>query len=197
MLSFYSGTSLSGFFNLSWTSYTNAPSSHHPLFAPAGLVCNSAIVTLSMSSYPTQRLNQQETCSYLLKCARGFLVCPEAPTSQYSVLGSFIGRFSMHVTALVSLVLGAAYSASAMTLVHRDSVVARNATPIARSSSADFTGGHASFYSQNGFTGACGVIHPDSAFIAALRKSASSIERPLSMVSNCSLFTNDIGDTGI
>ncbi|KAM5543280.1 hypothetical protein V8D89_003154 [Ganoderma adspersum] len=75
----------------------------------------------------------------------------------------------MHVIALVSLVLGAASGASAVTLVHRDSVVARNDTPIARSPSADFTGGHASFFSQNGLPGACGVFHPDSAFIAALQ----------------------------
>ncbi|PIL33941.1 hypothetical protein GSI_03649 [Ganoderma sinense ZZ0214-1] len=70
---------------------------------------------------------------------------------------------AMHFIALVSLVLGAASGVSAMTLVHR------NDTPIARSSSADFTGGHASFYYQNGLAGACGVVHSDSSFIAALQ----------------------------
>ncbi|TBU65794.1 RlpA-like double-psi beta-barrel-protein domain-containing protein-containing protein [Dichomitus squalens] len=37
------------------------------------------------------------------------------------------------------------------------------------SSSGDFTGGHATFFYQGGNAGACGQVHPDSAFIAALQ----------------------------
>ncbi|KAI1791351.1 RlpA-like double-psi beta-barrel-protein domain-containing protein-containing protein [Ganoderma leucocontextum] len=47
--------------------------------------------------------------------------------------------------------------------------VARNDAPTARSSSDDFTGGYATFFSQNGLAGDCGVIHSDSDFIAALQ----------------------------
>ena len=79
----------------------------------------------------------------------------------------------MHVLTLASLVLSAAAGASAMTLVRRDTFAARNDMLTAKSSSDDFTGGHATFYSQNGLPGDCGVFHPDSSFIAALRTSIS------------------------
>ena len=79
----------------------------------------------------------------------------------------------MHVLILTTLALSVTAGASAMTLVHRDTFVARNDTPTARSSSADFTGGHATFYYQNGLPGDCGNYNSDSSLIAALRTPVS------------------------
>nr|VWO95507.1 N/A [Ganoderma boninense] len=73
----------------------------------------------------------------------------------------------MHIVAIASLVLGAS-GASAMTLVHRDNSVARNDMPIVRSSSDDFTGGHATYFDQGGIPGACGAVHSNNDFIAAI-----------------------------
>ena len=61
-----------------------------------------------------------------------------------------------------------------MTLVHRDSSVARNNMPVARLSSDDFTGGHATYFDQGGIPGACGAVHSNSDLIAAICKSNSS-----------------------
>ncbi len=88
----------------------------------------------------------------------------------------------MQVIALASIVLSAAAGASAMTLVHRDTLAARNDTPsIARSSSADFTA-HATFYAQNGLPGACGVVHSDGDLVAAIRKSTHSFRVNINII---------------
>ncbi|TFK34531.1 barwin-like endoglucanase [Crucibulum laeve] len=48
------------------------------------------------------------------------------------------------------------------------SAVAKPVSTSVEASSAVITGGFASFFSQNGLAGACGAVHRDSDFIAAI-----------------------------